>query len=323
MKITAFLMALMTATVALADIVVYTDRPQARFAEAIRLFAQEAGEKVTFVEAGYGDLLKKIETDTMPADLVITKDVVYLAELKAKNLLSPMVQTPAVRTVHPFMRNDHWVGLTFRVRSVVYDPARVSPSELTSYADLADSKWAGRLCLRTGKAAYNQALVGHLMMVYGDEMAKDIVSGWVANLAAPVFGDDTAVINSVADGICDVGIVNHYYLAGEIAKNPNLPVRMAFLDQQGAGVHTNGTGVGIIAGSRNKASAQKFIDILLSPKVQLEVSAAHYDYPAVGYLAPNTFISGWGPFLMSQKDWNEVGSRAAAARKLMTEVGYN
>lgn len=324
MKVALFALAFAFAHLAWADITVYTDRPQARFANAAQAFEQQTGEKVVFVEMGYKDILAKLQMDTTPADVVITKDIVYLAELTGKNLLQPMAMTDAVKTVRPFMRepNLNWVGLTFRARSVIYDPSRVNPADLTTYEDLASSKWAGRLCLRTGKAAYNEALVAGLIANQGEEKAKEIVSGWIANLATDVMSDDNQVIEAITQGTCDIGIVNHYYLAQAIDKSKNLPVRMAFMDQNTSGVLTNGAGMGLVKGSAKAAVSQKFIDILLSKDVQLEVSRAHLDYPIVDGLLPDTFIADWGTFKINDKNWNDVGTLAPKARAMISEVGY-
>lgn len=309
-----------------AALTIYTDRPQVRFEKVVATFTKETGQKVTFIEAAYPDLIKQIEKDktALVGDLIITKDLIYLSELTQKRLLQRMSTSRKINSVHPFMKdqNSNWVGLTFRARTAVFDPSRVNRNELTSYEDLASAKWQGRLCLRTGKAAYNEALIANLVTIHGKEKTKTIVAGWLKNLAAPSFPNDTVLIQAIANGQCDVGLVNHYYLAGELNKNPNLPVQIAFLEQASHGVHTNGTGVGILVGSKNQEFAEKFIDLLLDDTFLQEFSAAHFDYPAAIHLQPTTFIKDWGVFKINNKPWSEVGANVTAARELITEVGY-
>ncbi len=324
MKKGILLVSLFFANAVWADLTVFTDRPQNRFTNVVEAFTQKTGQKVTFVEGSYKDLLKSLE-EKSTADLIITKDLVYLNELTEKGLLQPMTSTPSVQKVHSSMRdpNNNWVAISFRVRSAAYDPSRVSANELTTYEDLASAKWLGRLCLRTSKAAYNEALVSELISRYGEERARAIVEGWVANLAAPPFPNDTAALEAVANGTCDVAIVNHYYLAQLVAKNPNFPVKMAFLDQSGSGVHANGTGVAIVNDSQQATLAQEFIDLLLEDDAQLEISAAHFDYPAVENLLPNTLIKDWGTFILSSENWSRLGPHVESARKMMKDAGYN
>lgn len=324
----AALMTLFVSFSAHAKLTVFTDRPMARFQKAAQIFQAETGQTATFFEAGYDGLLKTLERDgaASEADVIIVKDIVYLAQLKSKGHLQSMKPSAALRRVHSHMRDPQnaWVGLTFRARTAVYNPhAGLSASDFTTYEDLASPKWKGRLCLRTSKGSYNEALTGFLLATTGSQKAKSTVSGWVANLALPVFGNDTAAMEAMARGECDAAIVNHYYFAGLLAKNPNFPGKIAFLNQNGKGVHTNGAGMGIVKVSKQAALAQKFIEILLRDEIQIEVSAAHFDFPVVKGLAPTTHIRNWGTFKMDPTPWSQVGAQAAGARALMNQAGYN
>lgn len=324
---TLFLMAVLVSGIsAQADIVVYTDRAAKVFANAASEFEKQTGESVVFVEKPYKDLLRTLEAegDQTMADLIITKDLVYLTELVDKKMLKSFVDTPALKRVSPFMRDsqNRWVALTFRVRTAAYDPGRVAVSELTTYEDLASPKWQGRLCLRTSQAAYTEALVAGLIHKHDEVVAREIVKGWVANLAAPTMGSDTEILEAIAMGVCDVGIVNHYYLAGIVAKNPQFPVKIAYLNQDDGGVFTNGVGVGLIAASKKAKLAQTFAETLLQDNIQLELSSSHFDFPAVSGLTPSTLIKDWGPFKMNLTPWDELGEWVPVARQLFKDVGY-
>ncbi len=324
MKLTTLLAALLFTVNAYADLTVLTDRPKDRLAAAVQEFTAKTGVNVTLVEAGYPDLLKKLE-EKSPADVIITKDLVYLAELDTKKLLAPLTASAPVQKVRSFMRGSaqNWVALSYRVRTAAYDPSRVQASELTTYEDLSTPKWQGRLCLRTGKGSYNEALVAYLVQTHGVKKAEAIVRGWVANLAAPVFPNDTAMLEAVANGTCDVAITNHYYLAGLHAKNPNYPVKIAFLNQAQGGVHSNGAGMGIVTGSQQAALAQQLLDILLADKHQLEISATHFDYPATEHLKPTSLIQNWGVPKLDNSNWSDIGASIGEARRIIREAGYN
>ncbi len=322
MKLVSLALALLCSS-AWADLTVLTDRPQDRFANAAKAFTAATGVNVVFIEAGYADLLKKLE-EKAPADVIVTKDLVYLAELDQKKLLQPLAQSAPVQRVHDFMRasQKNWVALSHRVRTAAYDPSRLNASELTTYEDLASPKWRGSLCLRSSKGSYNEGLVAYLIQTHGTKKAEAIVQGWVANLAAPVFANDTSLLEAIANGTCDVGIVNHYYLAQLHAKNPNFPVQIAFLNQALGGVHSNGAGMGIVADSKQTQLAQKFMEILLADGAQLEISASHFDYPAVQGLAPTSLIKNWGTPKLDPTSWSDIGANVGEARRIMKEAGY-
>lgn len=316
----------MGVTQAHAKLTVLTDRPQTRFATAVAEFEKVTGEKVELIEAAYPDLLKLIEdpSSSVKPDLIVTKDLVYLAELKTKKLLQPLTLTNLMARVPAEMRDsqNHWVALSYRARTIAYDPSRVDASELTTYENLASEQFRGRLCLRTSKSAYNIALTGFLLAKHGEDETRSILQGWLDNLAAPVFSSDTRVLEEIAKGTCDVGIVNHYYLAQLIEQRPNFPVRIAFLNQKEGGVHTNGSGVGLVASSTQNALAQKFVDSLLGDEFQLAYSSAHFDYPVVQGLTASTLIKNWGSFTTGKTSWGEIGELAPKAQELMTEIGY-
>ncbi len=309
-----------------ADLTIYTDRPTARVQTVADEYTQLTGEKVTIVEMGYGDIVKRLNNEgaASPADVLFVKDLVYLAELANDGRLQPMVSTVVDTEIAPQMKDPKnlWTAITIRGRTLVYDPSRVDAKELKGYEDLADLKWAGRLCVRTSKSAYNEALVAGLIEVHGFAKAKDVVDGWVQNLAADPMPNDNAVLEAVANGTCDVGITNTYYLGAAIAKNPAFPVRAHFADQNSTGMFGNGTGAGVAVNSKQSAAATKFIELLLSEKHQLAMSASHFDYPAKMGLVPTTLVKEWGTPKYNDANWTKVGSRAAEARTLFSEVDY-
>lgn len=314
------------ATKAHADLTIYTDRPTERVQSIADDFTKATGEKVVIIEDAYGNLLKRLKAEgsASPADIIFVKDLVYLAELSKLGWFQPMSSTLVEQSVAKQMRDpkSFWTAITVRGRTLVYDSTRVQASELKGYEDLAHEKWAGRLCLRTGASAYNEALVGGLIEVHGLAKATEIVDGWVQNLAADPIAGDTGVLEAIANGVCDVGITNTYYLGQMLAKNPAFPVKAHFADQNSTGVFGNGTGAGVAITSKQKDLATKFIELMLSDKFQLEMSSAHFDYPAKQGLMPSTLVKDWGAFKYNDANWTTVGSRAEEARELIKTVGY-
>lgn len=322
----SFALSLLMAPAAFADLTIYTDRPTDRVRPVAEIFTAKTGQKVNIVEEAYPALLKRIETEgaNSPADLIFTKDLVFLSELARKGHFQAFQSSTIVHSVDSSMRDPQnlWTAISKRARTIMYNPNRVQASELSTYEDLADIKWAGRLCLRTGKGSYNEALVASLIVNNGAAKAKEIVAGWVENLAVDPFPNDTKMLEAVANGICDVAIANTYYLAGIIAQNPQFPVKAYFANQNNTGAHINGSGIGVAATSKQAALASQFIEILLQDDVQLSLTGAHYEYPAKINLLPSTLIREWGGFKADSANWSVIGDEAAAARSLIQEVEY-
>lgn len=311
-------------TLAFADLTVMTDRPQVRYEKAAQMFFERTNEKVIFIEAQYPELISRMNSGTH-ADLILVKDLVLVADLQKKDLLKSFPNYPAIQNRIPSSMHDtkgQWTALTFRTRTLVYNPETVNPETIKNYADLARPEWAGRLCLRTSKADYNVALTGSLLLKYGEAKTTELLSGWIQNLAMDIFPNDTALLENIANGNCDVGIANHYYLAQIMAQKPTFPVKLHFLSQSEEGVHTNGSAIALLKTSTQDEMAKIFVDILHTPIIQQEISAAHFEFPAVIDVTPTTLIKDWGTFYLSPLNWSSVGSQATQAKEVMKKAGY-
>ena len=164
--------------------------------------------------------------------------------------------------------DGHWFGLSVRARTIVYNPKQVKPAELSTYEDLANPKWKGRLCLRTSKKVYNQSLVAMMIARLGEPQSEKVVRGWVANLATDVFPDDTKKMEAIAAGQCDVGIVSTYYYGRLMKKKPELPLALFWPNQKDRGVHVNVSGAGVTQHAKHRAAAVKLLEWLSSEKAQ-------------------------------------------------------
>ncbi|WII73500.1 extracellular solute-binding protein [Bdellovibrio sp. 22V] len=322
----AALLVSMTVVAQAETLTIYTDRPTARLQPIVDQFKADKGVEVVVVEKPYADIVAQLEAEgaNSPADLIFTKDLVFLSDLTNKGLLQPLTSAAVKSRVAPAMKdaNDHWVAVTYRARTLVYDSSRVNPSEISSYEDLANPKWAGRVCMRTSKGTYNVALIASFVHHKGETTAKNIVAGILENLAVDVYPNDTAMMTAMANGICDVGIANTYYLAGMVQQNPNFPVKVLFANQDSTGAHVNGSGIGIAKNSQNAALAQDFISLMLQEPAQLHLSSSHLEYPAAVGVTPNTLIKDWGTFKADATSWSVIGESVPAAVRIIKELDY-
>jgi len=209
-----------------------------------------------------------------------------------------------------------------RARTVVYNSARVKPAELSSYEALAQPHWKGRLCLRTSKKVYNQSLVAMMIAEHGEARTEAIVRGWVANLAAPVFPDDTRMMEAIAAGQCDVGIANTYYFGRLIEKSPALPLALYWPNQDGAGVHVNVSGAGVTRHAKNPQAALRLLEWLSSEKAQNLYADANMEYPVNPAVKPDPVVANWGSFKQNNINVAKAGELQAAAVRLMDRAGY-
>jgi len=217
---------------------------------------------------------------------------------------------------------ERWFGLSMRARTIFYSPQRVDAKTLSTYEALAQPAWKGRLCLRTSKKVYNQSLVAMMIAQDGEAKTEQVVRGWVANLATDVFPNDTAMLEAIAAGQCDVGIANTYYF-GRIAKErADFPVKLFWANQASGGAHVNVSGAGVTTHSRRIAAATRFLEWLSGPKAQAHFAAVNMEYPVNPAAAVDPLVQSWGRFEPSLINVAEAGRLQPAAVRLMDRAGY-
>jgi iron(III) transport system substrate-binding protein len=221
---------------------------------------------------------------------------------------------------------NQWFGLSVRARTLVYNRDKLKPADLSSYEDLADPKWRGRLCLRTAKKVYNQSLVAMLIQAHGETKTEEIVKGWVANLATEPFPDDTKAMEAVAAGVCDVTLVNSYYFGRLLEKKPDLPLAIFWPNQASGspnpGVHVNVSGAGVTRHAKHPAQAIRLLEWLSSAKAQNLYADVNLEYPANPQVPAAATVSAWGSFTQNLINVAEAGRLQTQAVMLMDRAGY-
>jgi len=314
-------------TFANADTVtVYSARNEQLLKPILDRYSKETGTEIKLLTANEGALLARLNAEgaSTPADLLITVDAgnLWLAaqqgQLRALNSSVLQKNTPA----HLRDPDNQWFGLSVRARTIVYSKSAVRPAELSTYEDLAQPKWKGKLCLRTSKKVYNQSLIAMMITELGEAKTEEIVRGWVANLVTTPFPDDTSLLRAIAAGQCQVGIVNTYYLGRILVKEPDFPAGLFWANQNGSGTHVNVSGAGITKHAKNPAGAQKLIEYLSMETAQSFYVDEDLEFPANPKVKPNSIIKDWGSFKPNLLNVAKAGELQATATKLMDRAGY-
>jgi iron(III) transport system substrate-binding protein len=309
-----------------APVVVYSSRQEHLIKPLFDRFTAETGIEVQFQTGEEGPLIARLAAEGANtfADILYTVDAGNLWSAANRGLLAPLHSEILESHIPAHLRDPEgrWFGLSVRARTIVYAKDRVDPATLSTYEALAEPQWQGRLCLRTSKKVYNMSLVATLIERLGLEQAEALVQGWIANLAAPVFSSDTLVIEAIAAGQCDVGLVNTYYLGQELQKQADYPVELFWANQGSSGVHVNVSGAGITTHARNPAGAQRLLEWLAGAEAQYLFSELNLEFPADPAIAPVALVQEWGPFRQDTLNVEAAGRLQAEAVKLMDRAGY-
>jgi len=290
-------------------------------------FTKETGIRVRFTSGPDAALRERIRAEGRhtPADVLITVDAGNLALAATDGLLQPVKSDTLTGNIPAHLRDpgNQWFGLTQRVRTILFHPARVSAAELSTYEALTDPRWRGRLVMRPATHSYTQSLVASMIAAHGEARTEEIVRGWVAN-KPQLIDSDTRILEVLAAGGGDVAIANHYYLGRLLEANPAFPVRVFWANQAKGerGVHVNISGAGVTAHAQNRDNAVRFIEWLSGARGQELFSGSNHEYPVNPAAPVHRIVAGFGEFRGDRIDLRELGRRQAEAIKLLDRAGY-
>lgn len=307
-------------------ITVYSSRKEHLIKPLFDRYTAKTGTQVRFITDKAGPLMARLKAEgaSTPADIFMTVDAGVLWQASEEDLFRK-VDSPVLEAAVPAnlqSAKDDWYGLSIRARTLVYSTDRVKPSDLSTYEALANDDWKGRVCLRTSKKIYNKSLVATMINTLGEEKTEAIVKGWVANLAAPPFSNDTKTMQGVVAGQCDVAVVNTYYYARLMKKDPQTPLALFWPNQDGRGVHINVSGAGITKHAKNPEAAQKLLEWLAGEEAQGDFAGLNQEYPVNKAVKPSPVVAAWGDFTADDINVEAAGRLQAAAVKLMDRAGY-
>ena len=307
-------------------VIVYSSRQEYLIKPLFDLFTEETGIEVQYQTGEEGPLIARLqaEGEATFADVLYTVDAGNLWSASNKGLLMSIDSAVLKQNIPENLREPQgqWFGLSVRARTIVYAKDRVDPSELSTYEDLADPKWKGRLCLRTSKEVYNISLVATIIERLGEDATQKIIEGWVDNLAAPVFSSDTLVIEAIAAGQCDVGLANSYYLGRKQVEDENYPVALFWANQDTSGTHVNISGAGLTRYAKNPEGAQRLLEWLSTEEPQIMFSELNLEFPANPAVPSAEQVAAWGDYIQDKINVEAAGRLQSAAVMLMDRADY-
>ncbi len=296
-------------------------------------FTRKTGIKVNIVFAKKGMLERlQAEGENTSADVVLTVDISRLSALKNAGLLQSVQSDVLHKNIPAHLRDEdnQWFALTTRARLVVAHKDKVKEGEIANYEDLTGDKWKGRICTRSGKHPYNVALWSSIIAHKGNAEAEKFLSGLKANLARKPQGNDRAQVKAIFEGVCDVAIINSYYL-GKMATNDKKPeqkkwysaLRVIFPNQGNRGTHVNISGAGVVKHSKNRDNAVKLLEYLASDEAQKMYAEVNHEYPIKAGVKWSDLVASWGSFKMDTLPLSKVAANARKATQLVDKVGYD
>lgn len=312
------------------EVNVYSYRENKLVQPLIDAFAKDTGIKVNIVSASSG-LEQRIKSEgaNSPADVLLTVDIGRIDEAVKADVTQP-IKSDVIDKVVPAQYRDpngHWTGIAMRARVIYASKDRVKQDAIT-YEELADPKWKGKICIRSGQHIYNNALFAAYVAHHGEAKAEEWLRGVKANLAQKPSGGDREQARDVAAGKCDLAIGNTYYWALMMNNDPDKKpwaeaTKVILPTFAGGGTHVNLSGVLLAKHSPNRANAIKFIEWLAGEHAQQLYADANYEYPVRAGVAVNPTVAGYGTLKPDTLPIAKIATSRKAASTLVDKVGFD
>ena len=315
-----------------AQINIYSHRHYDSDKILFKKFTDQTGIKINVIKGSADQLIERLisEGGNSPADILLTVDAGRLHRAKVAGILQPIESKILSENIPPSMRDEdgYWFGLTVRARVLVYSKKRVTPDQLSTYEDLANRKWRGKIAVRSSSNIYNQSLMASIIASNGSRKALSWAKSVRKNMARAPRGSDRDQARAVAAGLADVAIMNTYYL-GILANSPDAKdrevfkkVSVFFPNQNDRGTHINISGAGITKSSKNKKDAIKFLEFLSGSDSQKTFGSVNYEYPIRIEANQSELLKSWGTFKYDKLNLSVLGANNAEAVKLFDKAGW-
>lgn len=312
------------------EVNVYTYRETKLVQPIFEAFTKDTGVKVNVISASSGlEQRMKAEGANSPADVLLTVDIGRIDEAVQAGVTQPM-KSEVIEKIVPAQYRDpdgYWTGISMRARVIYASKDRVKQDAIT-YEELADPKWKGKICIRSGQHIYNNGLFAAYVAKHGEAKAEEWLRGVKANLARKPSGGDRETARDVAAGKCDLGIGNTYYWALMMNADPDKKpwaeaTRVILPTFEGGGTHVNLSGVLLAKHAPNKANAMKLIEWLAGEHAQQVYADANYEYPVRAGIAVNPTIAGYGKLNADPMPISKIAANRKAASTLVDKVGFD
>lgn len=312
------------------EVNIYSYRQPYLIEPILKDFEKETGTKVNviFANKGLEDRVKQ-EGELSPADVLLTVDISRVMKIVNSGVSQPILSSVLEKNIPAQYRDSKgdWYGLTKRARAIYTSKDRVGKlPEGFDYLDLAKPEYKGKVCVRSGKHAYNLSLFASMIAHYGEAKTKAFIEGLKANLAQKPQGGDRDQVKAIKEGICDYALGNSYYYGKMLDDEKQRAwAESAFINFPTGkfGTHVNISGVTIAKYAPNKANAIKLVEYLSSDKAQALYAELNHEYPVKEGVQPSKLVQGWGTFTPDTLKLEEIATYYDKALKLVDEVKFD
>jgi iron(III) transport system substrate-binding protein len=305
---------------------IYSGREEELVEPLIEQFEQASGIDAEVRYADSAELAATIaeEGENSPADVFFAQDPGSLGAVEEEGQLAELPEEVLERVDERFRDPDgRWVGTSGRVRVIAYNTEELTEDEVPdSVFDLTDAKWKGKIGIPPTNASF-QAFVTAMRLSAGEERTREWLEGLEAN-DPKLYERNTPVVEAVAAGEIQLGLVNHYYLYLVKEENPDAAVANHYPAGDDPGALVSVAGVGILDSTDDEDSAREFVDYLLSEEGQRFYvdEAEEAEYPLIEGVEPKEGLPPLASIQGPDVELSQFGAELERTLELLNEVGF-
>lgn len=318
-------------SLAAQELNLYTSREPGLVQPLLDAFTKSSGIKVNtvFLKDGLAERVAS-EGESSPADVLMAVDVGKLSDLVDKGLTQPVESDVLAAAVPENLRDpkNNWFALSMRAR-VLYAAKDLEIDSIT-YEDLADPKWKGKVCIRSGQHPYNTALISAYLSHHDASETEAWLTGLKANLARKAGGGDRDGAKDILGGICDVALANSYYVGlmrsgkgGDEQKTWGEAIKVVLPTFKDGGTHVNVSGAAVAKHAPNKEEAVKLLEYLVSDEAQKIYAEANFEYPVKAGVPVDPIVASFGELKVDPIPLTEIVTHRKEASELVDKVGFD
>ena len=309
------------------SLVIYSAQHPETTAAIVAAFTKQTGIKVLLKNDDEDVLTAQLEQEgsRSPADVFYTENSNWLQQLDQRGMLAPIQASTLARVPRrDSATNGDWLGVSGRFSVLIYNPTKISASQLPKSAlDLASPRYRGKLELAPAETDF-WPVVTSVARSYGQAAALAWLNGLKANAGSNDHApDNETVVGDVSRGLTDMGLINHYYyfrIRSETASG-SFHAKLSWFAPGDPGYVEDISAAGILKSAPHAAAAQRFLAFLVSVAGQQVLAhSASYEYPLVPGVAANSELPPANTLRPNSITPADIGT-GLGARNLLREAG--
>lgn len=258
------------------SVTVYTSHPAEIVNSIIKEFQEKTRIKVDLVEAGTGELLKRIQAESGNP----LGDVMWgggAESLDAYKLYFESYKTSVDDKIPASYKdpNNTWTGFTTLPMVIMYNKKLVKESEVPdSWGSLLDPKWKGKIAYADPSASGSSyTILVTILTAYGKDDGKgwDFIRKFVKNLDGKILSGSSGVYKGVADGEYSLGLTLEESAVRYLKSGADVGI---VYPKEGTSAVPDG--VALIKGAKHPETAKTFIEFVLGKDVQQTMANDFY-----------------------------------------------